>query len=158
MFDPQALLSPFQITRHLSFYVAINVTSGCECFAEKTQYVRTAESVHGVIYGVMYEQRIEPSEIFGTGKHYIGRPLTLVSGPIIVNWEIPKDLGVNRIEVACNLTQQMQPVCFELCIHQLLCLIPIRYPGKAVILALIANSSAIHLTSQPLSPIYANLD
>src|SRR4030095_5581690 len=143
MFNPYTFLSPFQIAGHLSLYMPINVNGGTELLAKEATHVRAAECGHCV----MYQQRIKPPQVFGHLEYDVGCPLALVCGPVIVHWKALEDLVMDRIEGGGDLIQHFRPVRLWLRVHQSVRFIPIDTPGKTVVLPLIINSGAVHLTS-----------
>ena len=65
---------------------------------------------------------------------------------------------MNGVELASDAVEQLRPSSFELMIHQALSFRPVGDPGETVVMLQVIETSGLHLSRQPFSPVEADLN
>ena len=102
--------------------------------------------------------RIEVPKVGRLVEDDIEGPLVLVDGPVIGEGMFTKDLGMNGVELASDVVEQLGPSGFELTIHQALSFRPVGDPGKTVVMLQVIETGGLHLPRQPFPSVDADLD
>jgi len=91
-------------------------------------------------------------------EHNIRSPFTLVRRPIVIHVIGSQHSFVGRVESPSEGLESGRPVGLQLLIHQSLGFLDIFNPGETVLASSVAEASPFHLTGQPFSAVYADLD
>jgi hypothetical protein len=94
---------------------------------------------------VSHQLRHQFLQPFRISEHDVGRPLALITGPVIIGWVLLEDRFVQRIQLLPELFQHLLPVHFQLLVHQLLRPFIILDPRKAVTLFAVLELVTLHL-------------
>ena len=154
MSDAHAFLAFAQITDDLPGEVGRQLATQRNLATEEAHDVAATQADHGLLQ----QAWVEPPQRGRITEDDIDGPLALICGPVIGRRMGTEELLVNRIQTVGNLRKSRRPIHGELLIQQVLGLLPVFDPRKAVVLTRVGQPTRVHLSRQPLSAIETDLN
>src|ERR1022692_1162288 len=152
VFDPVPAGAAFEIGRQFPRVVAGNLSGNVDSVTQKLQHIRTGKTEHPV-----FEQQRRQACERARAKEDIGGPLALKAAPVILCRVVAEDLLVQRVQTLRQRLQPLGPVDLQLFLEKLLRARNVLDPGKAVLLADIAEPLSVHASRQPFPAIDADV-
>ena len=148
MFESDAFGTLPIMADHLSLKIAMGFST------QETQDISAAKDRDAAAN----QSGVNVGQGLGRFEQDIGRPFALMGRPIIIISVRGQHFDMSGIEAAGDLIENRGPLGVQLLIHQGLGFLHILYPEKTVLLTLITETYAVHLTRQPFSPVETDLD
>ena len=153
MLDPNALGAFREVADHFALEALGHASGWGNGPPQKAHHVTAAEAGQAV----MDEAWIKSPQRGRVPKHQVGGPLALPRRPVVGEGIMLKHLGVPGVPLLHQLAQHLRPIHSPLGVEQLLSTGKVLHPGKAVVLPPVSQTFGIHLPSQPLPSVQADL-